>query len=249
MNIFYAWPQNNWLQRETPLGIPIFTPFHVRPWSENCVFAIDAQIVRMVYIGGLSTNDPTILAWTLYAPAPPELRGIELRNPWLTSRERFPSTNAPVDQAHGFDNVKAGRSYRDKLALIENVSGLSRRELSDWLQTSHTTLNGIARNDRTPRASLAVRIVALSKLMRTLASLHSLDGRTIRDALITCTLDGKSTLYYVRAGDYENAETAAQFAVSLAKKASETGERGFPVRRRASVGILSTHTSDARRAE
>jgi hypothetical protein len=220
MNVFYEWPQNNWLQRETPLGIPIFTPFHVRPWTENCLFAIDAQIVRMVYIGGLSTNDPTTLAWTLYAPAPPERRGVEPRRPWLTSREQFPSTLVyHVEQPHGVDSLKpASRWYREALALIENVSGLSRRQLADWLRTSHTTLNGIARNDRTPRTSLAVRITALSEFMRTLVSLHGLDSRTMRKALTAHSLDDKSALYYVSAGDYESAEMAAQFALGLAKK-------------------------------
>jgi DNA-binding XRE family transcriptional regulator len=238
MNVFYAWPQNNWLQRETPLGIPIFTPFHVRPWTENCLFIIDAQIIRMVYIGGLATNDPAALAWTLYAPAPPERRGVEPRHPWLTSREQFPTTlGYDVEQRHGVEGLKpAGRWYHEELALIEKVSGLSRRRLADWLRTSHTTLNGIARNDRNPRMSLAVRITALSRFMQTLASLHGLDGTTMRKALTTHSLDDKSALYYVSAGDYESAEMAAQFALSLAKKYRSDRE-----------GEASRSTTDGRR--
>ncbi len=220
MSATYEWPQNNWLQRETPLGIPIFTPFHVRPWTENCMFAIDAQIVRMVYIGGLSTNDPTVLVWTLYGPAPAELRGVEVRHAWLTSRERFPTALvSETDRPYGPSDVEStSQSYREELALIEDLSGLSRRQLTDWLQTSHTTLNSIARSERTPRASLAVRLAALSRLMRRLASLYGSDSRNMRQALTTQSLDRRSALDYVLSGDYENAATAAQFALRPPKK-------------------------------
>jgi DNA-binding XRE family transcriptional regulator len=211
----FEWPQNNWLQRETPLGIPIFTPFRVRPWTENCLFAIDAQIVRMVYIGGLATNDPTLMVWTLYAPAPPERRGVELRHPWLTSRERFSATL--LDRADRLKSAIAsrtdGQSYSYRLRLIENVTGLSRRQLSEWLETSHTTLNEIARNERNPRTSLAIRIAALSRLMRSIAFSHNLDSSAIRKALTTRSLDKKSGLDYIIGGDYENAETAVQLAL------------------------------------
>jgi hypothetical protein len=217
MSVTYEWPQDNWLQRETPLGIPIFTPFHVRPWTENCLFAIDAQIVRMVYIGGLSTNDPTVLVWTLYGPAPSERRGIEVRHAWLTSRERF-SVPLVSDRLVDLNDVGlVSQPYREELALIENVSGLSRRQLTEWLQTSHTTLNRIARSERTPRVSLAVRIAALSRLMRRLAALYGSDSRTMRQALTTRSFDQRSALDFVLSGDYENAETAAQCALKPPK--------------------------------
>jgi hypothetical protein len=120
-------------------------------WTEKCLFAIDAQIVRMVYIGGLSTNDPTVLVWTLYGPTPSERHGVEVRHAWLTSRERFSiALVSKADRAHDLGDVElASKSYREELALIENISGLSRRQVTDWLQTSHTTLNGIARSERT----------------------------------------------------------------------------------------------------
>lgn len=211
----HEWPQNNWLQRETPLGIPIFTPFNVRPWTENCLFAVDAQIVQMVYIGGLATNDPTVLVWTLYAPAPPERRGVELRRPWLTSREQFSVTLLDAaDRPISAVPLQAdGHSYSYRLRLIENISGLSRRQLSEWLDTSHTTLNEIARNERTPRTSLAIRIAALSRLMRSIAFSHNLDSSSIREALTTPSLDKKSGLDYIAGGDYENAETAVHLAL------------------------------------
>ena len=147
----HEWPQNNWLQRETPLGIPIFTPFNVRPWTENCLFAVDAQIVRMVYIGGLATNDPTVLVWTLYAPAPPERRGVELRRPWLTSREQFSVTLLDAaDRPISAVPLQAdGHSYSYRLRLIENISGLS----DDSFQ------NGLTRRTR-----LSTRLLGMSAL-------------------------------------------------------------------------------------
>jgi hypothetical protein len=230
VTVTYKWPQDNWLQRETPLDIPIFTPFHVRPWTENCLFAIDAQIVRMVYIGGLSTNDPTALVWTLYGPAPSERRGVEVRHAWLTSRERFPiALIGAADRARlPGDAEQASQSYREELELIENISGLSRRQLTDWLQTSHTTLNSIARSERTPRASLAARIAALSQLMRRLASLYGSDPKTMRQALTTRSFDDRSALDYVLSGDYDNAATAAQFALKPPKKLMKIKGQRFP---------------------
>jgi transcriptional regulator with XRE-family HTH domain len=228
MTATYQGAHTNWLQRETPLGIPIFTPFQVRPWTENCLFAIDAQIVRMVYIGGLSDNDPTVWAWTLYAPAPPERRGVTPRNAWLTSQERFAiALLSHDDLARGVRN-EPRRSHQEELTLIESVSGLSRRQLAELLRTSHTTLNSIARSERTPRASLALRIARISRLILRIVSLYRLDSGAIRTALTSQSFDGKSALDYVIAGDYENAATAAQFALKSAREGLDKKRNGIP---------------------
>jgi hypothetical protein len=104
-------------------------------------------------------------------------------------------------------------SYQEALAAIERVTGFSRRELTGWLQTSHTTLNGIANASRTPRVTLAKRIANFSRLVMRLEMIFGNDKGTIQRALTTQPENGRSALSYVLDDEYQQAATAAQHAI------------------------------------
>jgi hypothetical protein len=207
--------RHGWLHRETPLGVPAFTPLRVRPSSENCYFQIDGFIVRMVYLGGLSGDDPSAAAWTLRATTHAGFSGIEFWKGWQTKPfQNMITYNVSPAIVRGSDL----ESHRDALASIERITGFSRRELTTWLQTSHTTLNGIANSDRIPRSMLASRIVDFSRLAARLQAIFGDDQDTIRRALTTDPEEGESALSLVLQGDYQRAATAAQYAIRPRRK-------------------------------
>lgn len=208
MTVVAERPATKWLHRETPLGVPAFTPLRVRHLSENCYFQIDGIIVRMVFLGGLSGNDdPSAVAWTLRATPQVDLSGIEFCTGWRTHAAK--ATLAPtVNEADENDFA----SHRQALAEIENITGYSRRNLEKWLRTSHTTLNGIATTERVPRNALASRIADFYRLARRLEALYGDDREAIDRALKT-PVDGKSAFDHVLEDDYQLAATAAQRAL------------------------------------
>lgn len=207
--------RQGWLHRETPLGVPAFTPLRVRTSSENCYFQIDGFIVRMVYLGGLSGDDPSAAAWTLRATPRAEFSGIEFWKGWQTKPfQNMRIYNVSPAIAAGSDMD----SHRDALASIERITGFSRRELTTWLQTSHTTLNGIANSQRVPRSVLASRIANFSRLVSRLHVLYGEDQEAIQKALKTSPAGSKSAMDYVLEDDYQRAATAAQHALRAPRK-------------------------------
>lgn len=211
MTVVAERPLQTWLHRETPLGVPAFTPIRVRHLSENCYFEIDGIIVRMVFLGGLSGYDePSASAWTLRATPTAELSGIEFSTGWQAQTVKNMLESEPSESEFA--------SHRAALATIEQVTGFSRRELKRWLKTSHTTLNGIANSDRNPRNALAVRIVNFSRLTVRLQAIFGDDRETIRRALTTETQEEQSALSLVLQGDYQLAATAAQYAIYPRRK-------------------------------
>lgn len=208
MTVVAERPVRQWLHRETPLGVPAFTPLRVRHLSENCYFQIDGIIVRMVFLGGLSGNDdPTAAAWTLRATPQVDLSGIEFCTGWRTGTTK--TVLAPTGRETDETDLA---SHRQALAEIESVTGYSRRTLEKWLRASHTTLNGIATSERVPRSALAGRIADFHRLTRRLQSLYGDDRETINRALTT-PVDGKSAFDHALENDYQQAATAAQRAL------------------------------------
>lgn len=195
-----------WLQPETPIGVPAFTPFRVRTTTENCRFQLDAWILRMVYIGGLSQgDDPTAHAWSFQATQSEGWSGIEFPTPWSRAAE------VQIRLVGPGPGTPAAFTHRDELSVIERTTGFSRRQLTDWLHTSHTTLNGIANEARKPRTTLARRISDFYRLVRRLAELYDNDAAKIQYALVTPGADGRSAVDYVMADDYTSAASTAQF--------------------------------------
>jgi hypothetical protein len=206
-------PMTPWLQRETPLGVPAFTPIRVDHLSENCYFQLDGLIVRMVFLGGLSGNDdPSAVAWTLRATPQIALRGVELCTGWRNGSRKTILT--PTTQKTDESDFA---SHRQALIEIESITGYSRRELEKWLGASHTTLNGIATSARVPRSALAGRITNFHRLARRLQSLYGEDRESIHRALTTAA-DGKSAFDYVLENDYQQAATAAQRALRPSRR-------------------------------
>ncbi len=192
-----------WLLPETPIGVPAFTPFRVRPTSENCVFQMDAWIVRMVYFGGLGQgDDPTARTWTLFATLDRNWSGVEFPVAWRHL--------APTRNSIAIFVGPSALSHREELKAIEEITQLSRRELTDWLHTSHTTLNEIAKDARRPRTSLANRITDFYRLVRRLHALHGGDTRVIQRVLLEPASGGRSAMEYALQGDSAAAASAAQ---------------------------------------
>jgi len=200
----------NWLHQETPLGVPAFTPLRIRTSSENCYFQMDGYIVRMVYLGGLSGSDPSATSWSLRTTPQADFNGIKFWNGWRTQPTK---SMIVLLQKPPVQSENELHEYREALANIERMSGFSRRDLTEWLQTSHTTLNGIATSARVPRSGLASRIANFSRLVARLQAIFGDDKNTIRRALTAEPKEGPSALSLVLEGDYQRAATAAQYAI------------------------------------
>jgi hypothetical protein len=203
--------RRGWLHQETPIGVPAFTPLRVGISSENCYFQIDGYICRMFYIGGLSGDDPTAATWSLRATPRSEFSGFEYLTGWRKEPMRKVLTYE-IDELT--DSHLGVASHNRSLTEIEDMTGFSRRELTEWLQTSHTTLNRIANSGKAPRAILAERIANFSRLVGRLHAIYGADKNIIQRALTAVPADGPSALSLVLKGEYSKAATAAQYAIS-----------------------------------